>query len=204
MTKFSAEVVLHVMIAAFLAGIALTAGVGYYAVQQAHEDAAQVLQTGREQQAQALRQAAAALPAGGADAAGAAPIAPALDRVAQQQARTLQARAADQSRTLAWTLGFLFVIGLALSWFFRYWIRRANVGPLRTALHMVQRVASGDLTASAEGMDQLHTRRLAQALDGMTAALRALVSDVSQGAHTVADTSAQIAQGNLDLSQRTE
>jgi methyl-accepting chemotaxis protein len=34
--------------------------------------------------------------------------------------------------------------------------------------------------------------------------LRSLVGDVAAGAHTVSDSSAQIAQGNLDLSQRTE
>src|SRR5664279_458077 len=46
--------------------------------------------------------------------------------------------------------------------------------------------------------------QLLQALADMTQNLRSLVGDVAAGAHTVSDTSAQIAQGNLDLSQRTE
>src|SRR5664279_699210 len=46
--------------------------------------------------------------------------------------------------------------------------------------------------------------QLLQALADMAQNLRSLVGDVAAGAHTVADTSAQIAQGNLDLSQRTE
>jgi methyl-accepting chemotaxis protein len=53
-------------------------------------------------------------------------------------------------------------------------------------------------------MDFLHTKKLAEALDRMTNNLRKLVGEVVHGARTVADTSSQIAQGNLDLSQRTE
>ena len=37
----------------------------------------------------------------------------------------------------------------------------------------------------------------------MVTNLRTLVGEVVQGAHTVSETSAQIANGNLDLSQRT-
>jgi methyl-accepting chemotaxis protein len=95
-------------------------------------------------------------------------------------------------------------VACVLAWKFRDWIRKANVGPLRTAVHMVRKVADGDLTVTSDGMDQLHTRKLAVALDDMTHKLRSLTSEVQESARTVADTSAQIAQGHLDLSQRTE
>ncbi|MBA2672242.1 MAG: hypothetical protein H0U68_00995 [Ramlibacter sp.] len=86
----------------------------------------------------------------------------------------------------------------------RNWTRNANAGPLRAATNVVRRVADGDLAVTVEGMDQVHTRKLARALEDMTANLRTLVAEVVHSAQVVADTSSQIAQGNLDLSQRTE
>jgi methyl-accepting chemotaxis protein len=287
MTKISAELVLHLMIAAFLACVAATAGVGYYALEQSQARAAASLQAARDyaQAATLARGADAAakvqaaefqrLAARGADAgnaeqqvavlrtyqetigkqldearqllarhepdtavltaatetqarliqeytlrlqqtavpgAVAAPVAtgkwndvgPAVEKLAQQSAARPEAESAAYTRSIAWMLGVLIVAAFAISWAFRWWIRRANVGPLRTALHLVRRVADGDLTATAEGMDQYHTRRLAEALNEMTGNLRLLATEVARSASMVADTSAQIAHGNLDLSQRTE
>jgi len=114
---------------------------------------------------------------------------------------------AEKNSRLAVAGGVLLVLVLgafAMAWWFRTWIRQANVAPMRTAVHLVRRVAEGDLTVSAQGMDQFHTRKLAEALQQMTDNLRRLTQEVQRSARTVADTSAQIAQGNLDLSQRTE
>ncbi|MBI2769481.1 MAG: methyl-accepting chemotaxis protein [Burkholderiales bacterium] len=222
MKNFSAEVVLHLLIAVLLAAAVAAAGYGFHAVQQAQVRTVEAFQSGRELGA-ALGVARAA------DAAArVVPPAPAADQpppdlVAQRQqaeaAKKQMAQAtaavqketarledagADQLRTVAWVLGILLVATLALAWRFRTWIRAANVRPMRTALQLVRRVSAGDLTASAEGMDYLHTRKVAEALEEMTASLRAMVGEVSRSARTVADTAAQIAQGNLDLSQRTE
>jgi methyl-accepting chemotaxis protein len=145
MKKASAEVVLHLMIAAFLAVIAATAIAGY-----------------------------------------------------------LYAQPSVDTSGAGWVMGGLMVLGLVTAVGFRRWIRDANVGPLRMALRLVRRVADGDLTVTTDGMDQFHTRKLAEAMDEMTASLREVVAEVVEGAQTVAETSAQIAQGNLDLSQRTE
>jgi methyl-accepting chemotaxis protein len=285
MTKLSAELVLHLMIAAFLACVAATAGVGYYALEQSQAHAAAALQTARDlaqattlargadaqarvQAAEFQRLAARGAEAGNAeqqvavlrahqeaigqqlgearqllarheiDAAGvaaaqdlqtrlmqeytqrlqqsavpgapAAPVAaakwndlaPAVEKLAQQEAARPDAE--DYARNAGWVLVVLVLAAAAIAWAFRYWIRQANVGPLRTALRLVRRVADGDLTATAEGMDQYHTRKLAEAMNQMTANLRALATEVARSAHMVADTSAQIAHGNLDLSQRTE
>jgi methyl-accepting chemotaxis protein len=285
MNKFSAELVLHLMIAAFLACVTATAGVGYYALEQSKARAAVAAQTARDlaqattlargadaaakaQAAEFQRLAGRGAEAGNAeqqiavlrthqeaigkqldearqllarhemDAAGlaaageaqarlmqdytqrlqqsaapgavAAPavagkwndVAPAVEKLAQQEAARPEAE--GYARSVGWMLVVLVVAAAAMSWAFRYWIRKANVGPLRTALHLVRRVAEGDLTATAEGMDQYHTRKLAEAMNQMTANLRALATEVARSAHMVADTSAQIAHGNLDLSQRTE
>ncbi|MBA3773969.1 MAG: methyl-accepting chemotaxis protein [Ramlibacter sp.] len=96
----------------------------------------------------------------------------------------------------------LLLVAAALQ--LRWLILRTNGRPLKIATQLVERIAGGDLTVRAEGMEQAHTRKLASALDAMTVNLRTLAVEVASGARTVADTSAQIAQGNLDLSQRTE
>jgi methyl-accepting chemotaxis protein len=117
-------------------------------------------------------------------------------------------RLAQETRKLvteaAIVLGVLFALACVMAWKCRDWTRRANVAPLRAAHYMIQQVAAGDLTVSSRGMDQFHTRKVAASLDEMTASLRVLIGQVMASARTVADTSAQIAQGNLDLSQRTE
>jgi methyl-accepting chemotaxis protein len=81
---------------------------------------------------------------------------------------------------------------------------RAIVRPLHVAINAADRIAGGDLTGDIRVQTSDETGQLLQALATMLQNLRELVGQVSGGAHTVADTSAQIAQGNLDLSQRTE
>ncbi|WP_296352262.1 methyl-accepting chemotaxis protein [Ramlibacter sp.] len=128
----------------------------------------------------------------------------AVDQLVQQRGARTEQRAADQVRETGWVLGILFACTFLLTWAMRNWTRNANAGPLRAATNVVRRVADGDLAVTVEGMDQVHTRKLARALEDMTANLRTLVAEVVHSAQVVADTSSQIAQGNLDLSQRTE
>ena len=94
--------------------------------------------------------------------------------------------------------------GLLIAIIFSWLITASITSPISEGVAAAQRVAGGDLSVGvlANGRDE--TARLLQALSEMTHNLRTLVGEVASGAHTVADTSAQIAQGNLDLSQRTE
>ena len=78
------------------------------------------------------------------------------------------------------------------------------VRPLKRAIAAADQIASGDLSADIRTSSTDETGQLLRALGEMTQNLRTLVGEVANGAHTVSDTSAQIAQGNLDLSQRTE
>jgi methyl-accepting chemotaxis protein len=241
MKKFTAEAVLHYLIATLLLTTAIAAGFGFYATQQAGRQAQAALDTTRQLgeaagllrgQEGVLRKEIADLQNAPrtADAPGTDPaVSLALNAAADAQLNQMRAQAdglkkqaaeavaqaereaerlREESgalvRQAAWVLGVLIVASIALAWKFRDWIRRANVAPLRTAVHLVQRVTEGDLTASADGMDQLHTRKLSLALNEMTHSLRDMAGEVQQSARTVADTAAQIAQGNLDLSQRTE
>jgi methyl-accepting chemotaxis protein len=81
---------------------------------------------------------------------------------------------------------------------------RIIVRPLKAATAAADQIAGGDLSADIEVVGNDETGQLLKALSRMTLNLRTLVGEVANGAHTVSDTSAQIAQGNLDLSQRTE
>lgn len=83
-------------------------------------------------------------------------------------------------------------------------LARSITRPLRTALTSVEWVATGDLTHDIEVRSGDEVGQLLASLRTMQENLRALVGEVAAGAHTVSDTSAQIAQGNVDLSQRTE
>ena len=89
--------------------------------------------------------------------------------------------------------------------FFSCWLITASiVRPIRVAARIAQKVAAGDLTVQVRVDGRDEGTQLLQSLFDMIGNLRALVGEVVSGAHTVTDTSAQIAHGNLDLSQRTE
>ncbi|MCB1973320.1 MAG: HAMP domain-containing protein, partial [Burkholderiaceae bacterium] len=81
---------------------------------------------------------------------------------------------------------------------------RTVVNPLDNAVRVSQAVASGDLTRAtpAQGKDEIAL--LLNALHAMQTSLSHVVSNVRNNAHSVASASAQIAQGNNDLSARTE
>lgn len=113
-------------------------------------------------------------------------------------AATESARKGNQVLLLCCVLGVLLA---ALS---AWKITTSITRPVREAVSVARRVADGDLTVelSPRGRDEMAELLRAQA--AMAQSLRELVSEVAQGARTVADTSTQIAQGNGDLSQRTE
>ncbi len=71
------------------------------------------------------------------------------------------------------------------------------------AKDVATRISNGDLTGEVQ-VQANDSRSLLYAMKQMTHNLRQLVGEVSSGARTVSDTSVQIAQGNLDLSKRTE
>ncbi|WP_275698505.1 methyl-accepting chemotaxis protein [Ramlibacter paludis] len=104
---------------------------------------------------------------------------------------------------LVW-LGLIVAGAVAAAVAIALFMSRAIVRPLQVAIGAADRIAGGDLTGDIRVTTSDETGQLLQALATMLQNLRELVGQVSGGAHTVADTSAQIAQGNLDLSQRTE
>jgi methyl-accepting chemotaxis protein len=122
----------------------------------------------------------------------------------QAALQKLMERTADSARQLDRLLYLLGAIALAIGVASSVAITRSITQPLGGAVTLARKVADGDLSTQVEARGTDETAQLLRALSDMTQNLRALVGEVAAGAHTVADTSAQIAQGNLDLSQRTE
>ena len=112
------------------------------------------------------------------------------------------AAAASKQATLA--LLALLLIGVVLSVAASMSMSGVIVRPLKRAIAAASQIARGDLSADIRTRAVDETGQLLNALAEMTLNLHTLVGEVANGANTVADTSAQIAQGNLDLSQRTE
>jgi methyl-accepting chemotaxis protein-2 (aspartate sensor receptor) len=99
-------------------------------------------------------------------------------------------------------MGLGAVLVLAAVWF--WLIRRMIVRPLNEASRMADAIAEGDLTVRIRSDRQDEIGHLLEAMNNTSTGLTRVVSTVHQQAHSVALASAEIAQGNLDLSSRTE
>ncbi len=84
------------------------------------------------------------------------------------------------------------------------WLVKSITVPLKSAVAVASAVSSGDLTypVVVTGSDEIST--LMEALREMQTSLSSVVSKVRQGSDAVASASAEIASGNMDLSNRTE
>ncbi len=84
------------------------------------------------------------------------------------------------------------------------WIIRSITAPLNRAVEVSRAVAEGDLSMDLQVSGHNETAQLLRALATMKDRLNHIVGDVRQNAEGVATASAQISQGNNDLSGRTE
>ncbi len=131
----------------------------------------------------------------------------AIDKVVAmsiQRAAQDEAGAKDSIRS-AMTLLLLILAGsVAVCLGVAFMIIHSILRPLNQAVSVVKTFAAGDLRTqfNADGRDEF--AQLLQALQEMQAKLVTLVSGVREGSNQVAVASAEIAQGNQDLSNRTE
>ncbi|WP_426335732.1 methyl-accepting chemotaxis protein [Pseudoduganella sp. R-31] len=93
--------------------------------------------------------------------------------------------------------------GLALSVFAGLVLLKAISEPLAEAMDVAHRVADGDLKGQATKHADNEFGELLRALDKMRDNLAAIVAEVRGGSDTISSASAQIAAGNMDLSDRT-
>ncbi len=130
-----------------------------------------------------------------------------IKNVAQEQRDQLdgamQRLQAANNRARVGLLAFALVslaAGGALAW----WLTRSISTPLREAAQVADAIARFDLTHRIEPRGEDETGRLAQSLVSMQAALLKLIGEVRGSTDSISTASAEIATGNLDLSQRTE
>ena len=122
------------------------------------------------------------------------------ERLTRVNTEALLANAKAASRMILVLFGVALVAGVFVAWR----VTRSITMPMNRARMAAAAVADGDLTVdlTAEGQDE--TTQLLQALGNMKDNLTRIVGGVRQNADSVATASAQIAQGNNDLSSRTE
>ncbi len=107
------------------------------------------------------------------------------------------------ARTLVAMSGVIaavFVLGMGIA----YVINRSIAQPIQRAVNVARAVAAGDLTVALETKGNNETAQLLTALKDMQVSLTEVVGHVRQNADAVASASAQIFQGNQNLSERTE
>ena len=109
--------------------------------------------------------------------------------------------AAQTVQRVTWAL---MLAGVALAAVLATSIIRSVTRPIGQAVAVANAVAEGDLTQSIDTRGRSETAQLLQALSTMQQRLGQVVGQVRQNAEGVATASAQIAQGNSDLSSRTE
>jgi methyl-accepting chemotaxis protein len=98
----------------------------------------------------------------------------------------------------------LLALCVSIAVFASWSLSRGIARGLNATRQAAQNIGAGDLSQAirTEGSDELAT--MAQALDAMQDSLIDVVSHVRQSSESVANASAEIAQGNNDLSIRTE
>ena len=118
-----------------------------------------------------------------------------------EQKRDRVAGEAEQGRIIVIGATLLaLLLGASLAWL----LGRSISAPLQLAVRRAGQIAEGDLTQPIEARGRDEAADLLRALGEMQARLTRVVAGVRGNAESVATASSQIAQGNHDLSARTE
>jgi methyl-accepting chemotaxis protein len=106
----------------------------------------------------------------------------------------------DTEKAMVLALVVIVLVGGTLIWV----IPRGVMVPVQQAVALAQKIADGDLTSTVVVHRNDELGHLLQNLESMQSKLVQLVSNVREGSESVSTASAEIAQGNNDLSMRTE
>ncbi|MYN17998.1 HAMP domain-containing protein [Rugamonas sp. FT107W] len=121
-----------------------------------------------------------------------------------QQAKALAARSASQFQGSRVLLAGLGLATLALGVVLALALTRSIVAPLRRAVALAGQVAAGELHVAIQHGRSDEMGQLFDALSHMTGRLAETVGRVRDGAVAIDAASREIANGNMDLSRRTE
>ena len=130
-----------------------------------------------------------------------------VDELIQIQENLMTASADEVNAAVSSTLSSvaaMLAAAFVVAGLLALWIIRSTTRPLAEAAAIARAVAGGDLAMEFAANGKNETGLLLAALHDMKTRLAAIVSEVRRNAEGVATASAQIAQGNNDLSSRTE
>ncbi len=122
----------------------------------------------------------------------------------EQRADAARAQAAVERMRTVWasaTVFLLLVAGMAAS---TWSLSRSISRPLKSLVDEAERIGQGDLSGRTDTERKDEIGDVQRALASMRGALNRVVGEVRQSADSIQTASAEIATGNLDLSQRTE
>jgi methyl-accepting chemotaxis protein len=131
----------------------------------------------------------------------------AIGQQIQIQAGLAADTARDAHAMYTGTLTLMLVLGavmLAIACALAWWISASITRPLRRALDVATAVADGDLTTRVDVDGTCEVGQLLGALKRMNDNLAATVGTVRGGTDAIALASGEVADGNRDLSARTE
>ena len=130
-----------------------------------------------------------------------------LDEGVKYQESSLTTEIQDiESRTTTTSTALMVIVAaiVMVMMGFSVWVGRSLRRRVSVSQAVAERVRDGDLTGSRADIGSDEFSPLLIALNDMQSALSRVVADVRQGADSVSIASAEIAQGNADLSGRTE
>ena len=110
----------------------------------------------------------------------------------------------NRGNLIRWIAIISLLIGLPIAAVFSYYLIVGLSQALSRAVDLANAIAHGDLSQKIESYGNDEVAALMTALSEMSTSLVSVVSNVRMGSEGVATASAEIAQGNNDLSARTE
>ncbi len=115
------------------------------------------------------------------------------------------ARAIDTSNNNSGKLLLVFgILALAFGTLCAWMITRSIVLPLATAVRAARQVAAGDLRALLPTQSDDEVGQLLNAFAAMQGALSEMIRDIRESTEYISSASSEIANGNVNLSERTE
>ncbi|WP_343731367.1 methyl-accepting chemotaxis protein [Duganella sp.] len=120
---------------------------------------------------------------------------------ANQEAAQQTEQLYSGAQVMTYSLLAMLVCGGAL---LALWLARSVGAPLQQAMLMAERIAGGDLSTRIPPQPKNQTGKLLRAMQHMNDSLLSIVAQVQNGARAIGGAAAEIAEGNQDLSGRTE
>lgn len=122
----------------------------------------------------------------------------------QESADTVETSSLDIYQHSQQNIGIGIITSTIIVLMFVFFISRSISAPLKQAVIISNAVAAGDLSKTINIHSKDETGQLMQSLQQMNTGLIKIVSDVRSSADVISTAASEIAEGNIDLSNRTE